>query len=381
MKGWKEEEITRRHKDHWGKAEDCLLNGTKGEGEKTHTNEEISPQVQRFNFFLFLPLCHLAGLIPLFFNVFVSWCEILGFSLCEPFFLFVLFPSLLPTPHSLVPIPPFYRHEFALFVIKYPMSQTMNDAFEGYYREIWGSRWEKLRESLLLPASLVPYGEGLTKPYMMDRASVLAALSLRLPSRGIILDACAAPGGKSLVLASHMTGDTNLLCNELSSERRRRLANVLDGHLDGEKRQKVTVSGFDAGKLGGKKSEWNRFDAILLDAPCSSERHVIQSEKAYSQWTPARPRFLSHRQWALLSAAFLLLKSGGTLVYATCALTPEENDRPASRLMEKYAGSIALDEPDFEEGEKTTYGRLILPDEPGGMGPMYVARFRKEGKR
>ena len=254
----------------------------------------------------------------------------------------------------------------------------MNDAFEGHYRKIWGSRWEKLRESLLRPASSVPYGEGLVKPYMMDRASVLAALSLHLPSRGTILDACAAPGGKSLVLASRLAGDTSLLCNELSSERRRRLVKVLDEHLDEEKRRWVTVSGFDAGKLGGRKSEWNRFDAILLDAPCSSERHVIQSEKALAEWTPARPRSLSQRQWALLSAAFLLLKPGGSLVYATCALSPEENDSPASRLLEKYAGNITLDEPDFAEGEKTRYGKLILPDESGGMGPMYVARFRKK---
>ena len=259
----------------------------------------------------------------------------------------------------------------------------MNTAFEGFYRNIWGSRWEKLKESLLSPAALIPYGEGLAKPYMMDRASVLAALALRLPSSGIILDACAAPGGKSLVLASRMTGDTRLLCNELSSERRRRLAKVLDGYLDGEKRQRVTVSGFDAGKLGGRKSEWERFDAILLDAPCSSERHVIQSEKALAEWTPARPRSLAQRQWALLSAAFLLLKPGGSLVYATCAISPEENDSPVSRLMEKYAAGIALDAPDFEGagfmgGEKTQFGRLILPDESDGMGPMYVARFRKK---
>jgi 16S rRNA (cytosine1407-C5)-methyltransferase len=143
------------------------------------------------------------------------------------------------------------------------------------------------------------------------------------------------------------------------------------------------VSGFDAAGLGGKKSEWNRFDAILLDAPCSSERHVIQSPKALAEWTPARPRFLSRRQWSLLSAAFLLLKPGGCLVYSTCALTPEENDGPVQRLLEKYAAAVELDEPDFTEGEKTKYGRLILPDASSGanapgIGPMYVARFRKK---
>ena len=256
-------------------------------------------------------------------------------------------------------------------------SSGENPDFEEYYQRLWQSRWLKLRESLLLPAAAFPYGEGLVKPYMMDRASILAAASLRLPDSGIVLDACAAPGGKSLVLASRMAPDVKLLCNELSGERRRRLVNALDEHLDEEKRRRVTVSGFDAAALGGRKSEWQRFDAILLDAPCSSERHVIQSPKALAEWKAARPRSLSRRQWALLSAAFLLLKPGGSLVYSTCALTPEENDGPVARLLEKYAGNIELDEPDFQAGEKTEYGRLILPDTEGGMGPMYVARCRK----
>jgi 16S rRNA (cytosine1407-C5)-methyltransferase len=257
------------------------------------------------------------------------------------------------------------------------MPREENPAFEEYYSKLWGSRWPGLRESLLLPGASIPFGEGLVKPYMMDRASVLAAFSLRLPESGTILDACAAPGGKSLCLASRMAPESRLLCNELSAERRRRLVNVLDEHLCEEKRRRVAVSGFDAGKQGGKKSERNRFDAILLDAPCSSERHVIQNAKALAEWKPARPRSLSLRQWALLSAAFLLLKPGGSLVYSTCALTPEENDGPVSRLLSKYAGQLELDEPDFCEGEKTVYGRLILPDAPGLMGPLYVARVRK----
>jgi 16S rRNA (cytosine1407-C5)-methyltransferase len=253
-----------------------------------------------------------------------------------------------------------------------------NTAFDNYYRELWGDRWHGLRESLLLGVPLVPYEEGLVKPYMMDRASVLAACSLRLPEKGIILDACAAPGGKSLVLASRMASGARLICNELSAERRRRLRRALDEHLDAERRSRLSVSGFDAGALGGNRGEWNRFDAILLDAPCSSERHVMQNEKALSEWRPARPRFLSRRQWSLLSAAFLLLKGGGSLVYSTCALTPEENDGLAARLLSKYAGQVELDAPDFNEGEKTGYGRIILPDNSDGMGPMYVARFARK---
>jgi 16S rRNA (cytosine1407-C5)-methyltransferase len=212
---------------------------------------------------------------------------------------------------------------------------------------------------------------------MLDRASALAALSLKLPESGTILDSCAAPGGKSLVIASRMGKAAELLANELSAGRRRRLASVLDEHLDGETRRRVKVSGFDAASLGGRRTEWGRFASVLLDAPCSGERHVLRDEKALEAWTPARPRFLAGRQWSLLSAAFLLLKPGGSLVYATCALSDEENDAVVSRLFAKYGEEVVLDEPGFSEGEKTTYGRLILPDACQGMGPMYVAVFSK----
>jgi 16S rRNA (cytosine1407-C5)-methyltransferase len=253
--------------------------------------------------------------------------------------------------------------------------------FESYYQNIYGSRWPLLKESLLTPPASVAYGEGLTKPYILDRASALAAFSLKLPKSGIILDACAAPGGKSLVVASRMGKAAELLANELSAERRRRLVNVLDEHLDAEKRSRVKVSGFDAASLGGRKTEWGRFDAILLDAPCSSERHVLQNEKALEAWTAARPRFLSRRQWSLLSAAFLLLRPGASLVYATCAISDEENDAVVSRLFAKYGEEVIPDEPGFAEGEKTKYGRLILPDACQGMGPMYVAAFLKRETR
>ncbi|MDR2607038.1 MAG: 16S rRNA methyltransferase [Treponema sp.] len=259
---------------------------------------------------------------------------------------------------------------------------TVNDDFEAWYRNIYGSRWKRLRESLLDSVTAFPYTEGLALPYRLNRASVLAAESLRLDAEGLILDACAAPGGKSLVIASRLKSGRpesgpQLLCNELSAERRRRLSEVLDRHLFPETRSRVRVSGFDAAAQGGRKSEQGRFCAILLDAPCSSEEHVLKDQKAYMAWKPGRPRFLAQRQWALLSSCFLLLEKGGSLVYSTCALNPEENEGVAGRLLKKYSDTVEPDPPAFPEGEASPLGRMILPD-TSGMGPMYVARFRKK---
>jgi 16S rRNA (cytosine1407-C5)-methyltransferase len=255
-----------------------------------------------------------------------------------------------------------------------------NPEFENYYKSLWGERWDLLRTAMLEDTEKTPYACGLKIPYMMDYASVLAAKSLKIEDTqadNVILDACAAPGGKSLVIAGSMEPGITLLSNELSGERRRRLFDVLDKHLDESRRRRVTVSGFDAASQGSRKSEHGRFSAILLDAPCSSEAHVLKNDAAMAEWTPARPRFLSRRQWSLLSSAFLLLGSGGSLVYATCAISEIENDGVVRRLFEKYGDKVSLDPPDFTEGEKTEFGRIILPDVSGGLGPMYVARVRK----
>jgi len=252
------------------------------------------------------------------------------------------------------------------------------EAFDRHFEQLYGTRWRVLREALLAPGDAVDYTAGLRSAYRLDSASVTAASALRLPESGEILDACAAPGGKSLVIASAMSSEARLLSNELSSDRRRRLSLVLDEHLPSETRHRVTVSGFDAAAAGGRLSERNRFGAVLLDAPCSSERHVLRDLSALEAWTPARIKFLSRRQWSLLSSAFLLLAPGGSLVYATCALSPEENDGPMDRLFAKYGSGVVPDTLECTGGaERTAHGIFLLPDTAHGAGPLYIARIRK----
>ncbi|MDR0910445.1 MAG: 16S rRNA methyltransferase [Spirochaetaceae bacterium] len=257
----------------------------------------------------------------------------------------------------------------------------INQTFEDYYETQYGSRWPGLRMSLLNKKPPMAYSKGLIKPYFLDEASIFAAEALDIndtAEENSVLDACAGPGGKSLVLASKIYNTSNtqhLFCNELSAVRRQRLIATLDEHLPADIRERISVLPFDAASMCRKKQ--NRFAAILLDAPCSSEAHVIASPKDYKRWQPARPKFLAQRQWALLSSAFLMLQEGGSLVYSTCAITSEENDGVAKRLMQKYAEQCTLEKPVIPSAEENQFGVILLPD-TSGIGPMYIARFRKK---
>ncbi len=252
---------------------------------------------------------------------------------------------------------------------------------------LYGDRWAGLRAALRAPNDALGLRfsatgeiEFLEDPpegvYRMDRASIEAAKMLHIPEMGTLLDACAAPGGKTLVLAGRSGPQVRIEANELSSERRRRLRDVLNRQLPGATRARISVTGYDAASLCRIRK--NRYDAILLDAPCSSERHVINSPHALAEWTRARTRRLAQRQWSLLSSCFLMLKPGGCLVYSTCSISPIENDGVLRRLVEKYGEHCEILA--VERGEKTFFGAIVLPDAACGAGPLYVAHIHKKTK-
>ena len=268
------------------------------------------------------------------------------------------------------------------------------DGFEEYYRELYGQRWDALKESFAGEGSAVEYHvTGAQESYFLDSASVLAALCLPLENATDLLDLCAAPGGKTLVLASRMDGDAKLSSNERSPERKHRLSTVVENCLPPEISERIITSCSDGATWCTRQSEC--FDRILLDAPCSSERHVIADPKYLNTWSPSRIKTVTTEQWALLSSAYRLLRPQGILLYSTCALCPEENDGMIERLYKKFskdgtAFTLLEPAPDLSQVsafapaltlpgfEKTKYGYMIMPDKQKGAGPIYFSIIRKE---
>lgn len=244
-------------------------------------------------------------------------------------------------------------------------------AFEQYYESIYSERWPGLRDALLSGPAHAELGPPLRRPYYLDDASRIAAEALPLEDATDILDMCSAPGGKALVLAAGMEAGARLVANERSATRRDRLRRVLDDHLPPEIRGRITITGHDATRWG--LYERNAYDRILLDVPCSSERHLLSSPEHLERWTKARTRHLATQAFAMLAAAIDAARPGGLLLYSTCALSPEENDGVIDKAAKKRAGRYRVRRADVPWAEPTRHGYHILPDSAEGRGPIYAS--------
>lgn len=276
------------------------------------------------------------------------------------------------------------------------------EAFDLYYSGIFGDRYINLKKSLTPDISHTELRFDDCESYYLDAASVASALCLPVHGSERVLDLCAAPGGKTLVLAGNLDDNAKMFSNERSPARKSRLAKVVSQSLPAEINNRILVSCSDGATWCKRENE--NYDSILLDAPCSSERHVLNDPKYLDVWTPSRIKTICMEEWALLSCAFRLLKNNGFLLYSTCALCPKENDENIKKLIKKNENVriVGKDElkkyfdenlckhkakiicPEnvsiekiFSCAEQTEYGFHVLPDSSNGAGPLYFCLVQK----
>ena len=157
------------------------------------------------------------------------------------------------------------------------------------------------------------------KVYLQSLSSMLPPLLLGAQPGADVLDMCAAPGGKTSQIAALSGGAAHLTACELNGPR----ADKLAYNLDKLGAANVQIMRTDARQL----DEFFRFDAILLDAPCTGSGTVrAGDERAESRITDKLLAKVTRSQRALLDRALTVLKPGGTLVYSTCSVLAEENE-------------------------------------------------------
>ena len=155
--------------------------------------------------------------------------------------------------------------------------------------------------------------------YIIDASSLLVGYLLDVRDEDLVLDMCAAPGGKSISL---LLKNRNFFClsNDLNKSRALLMAQNFEklGIIN------AFVSSVDFKNI--YKKYQNTFDKIILDAPCSGSGMFRKNLNVKEDWSIEKVKRLSLIQKELLELAFYMLKPGGIISYSTCSLNYEENE-------------------------------------------------------
>ena len=195
---------------------------------------------------------------------------------------------------------------------------------------------------------------------VQDAGAQLAALLLAPKDGDLVLDACAAPGGKTAHLLE--LANCKMTALELDGER----IGKIGGNLDrlGLHSEQVKILRGDASKIGW----WDGilFDKILLDAPCSASGILSRHPDIPFLRREADIKSLQQRQRAILSQAWKMLKPEGLLLYVTCSIFPEEGEEQALWFAAEHSNAVRLDAP----------GQILPTEVNDGF---YYALFKKNG--
>ncbi len=158
----------------------------------------------------------------------------------------------------------------------------------------------------------------------------------------IVLDMCAAPGGKATHLLQLMNDCGLLVANDKARSR----IPVLLSHLYRMGFRSFIVLNDDGRNLPRYLA--NTFNSVLVDAPCSAEGGIMFDPSRKTRTPPHELAKLVAREIELLESAIRLAKPGGTIVYATCSIAPEENEYVVSRVIQEYRGAVNIVPIDLE---------------------------------
>lgn len=206
---------------------------------------------------------------------------------------------------------------------------------------------------------------------VQDEAAQMAALLLQAGAGERVLDACAAPGGKTCHILELQPELAELVAMDIDELRLQKVSENLQ-----RLNLKATLITGDAASPPAALQPAS-FDRILVDAPCSASgvirRHPdVKLLRRESDIAP-----LANQQLCILRGLWPLLKTGGTLLYATCSILDEENSQVIQRFLTEE-GDAALFDTEMAGSESVTSGRQLLPSS-GGTDGLFYAALQKAG--
>ncbi len=200
--------------------------------------------------------------------------------------------------------------------------------------------------------------------------SILRQLSL--PEEPVVLDLCAAPGGKSTLIADFLAGKGLLLANEVIQSRSR----ILKENLTKWGAKNTLVSNNDPEDF---ESLTNTFDCILIDAPCSGEGMFRKDQEARNEWSVESVNLCAARQKRIVMDVWDSLKPNGYLIYSTCTFNEQENEANVKWILNQTDSELVSTDLPLAKKGRGEIGHYALPSELKTEG-FYVVVIRKLGE-
>jgi NOL1/NOP2/sun family putative RNA methylase len=196
--------------------------------------------------------------------------------------------------------------------------------------------------------------------------AVLDALYTGKEKPALILDLCAAPGGKTTLISDWLEGTGFLVANEIIPKRYK----ILEENITRWGQGMVALTNTRPETFADSGIQ---FELIVVDAPCSGEGLFRKDPKAMQEWTPDSNLKCSIRQKDILDNAWQALKPGGHLIYSTCTYSKFENEAVLDYMVDRYGASVVSQEfPDawgFVKSElKTGHAYRAYPHLVNGEG-------------
>ncbi len=167
--------------------------------------------------------------------------------------------------------------------------------------------------------------------YVQEPAAMASAECIDIDPDSKVLDMCAAPGGKSTQLKNKIGNGGLLVSNEIIPAR----CKILTGNIERLGLKNCVTTCMDTARLAATFPE--TFDVIMVDAPCSGEGMFRKEPVAIDEWSIENVKMCAERQSDILDNAVKCLCSGGTIIYATCTFSLEENEMQIDAFLKRHS--------------------------------------------
>ena len=207
---------------------------------------------------------------------------------------------------------------------------------------------------------------------IQDASSYLAVRNLDITDEDIVLDACAAPGGKSLAILQKYN-PKKLIATDIHEHK----IEILNKLKNKYKYNNFEIKLNDAREIEKLNSQ---FDKILLDVPCSGLGVLRKKPEKIYDLTNEQIKLLKKLQKKIFDSGYKALKSGGILVYSTCTFSKNENTNNVESFLEKYDDLEMMEVlvPENVNVTKDEFGGVYINYKNMYLDGFYIAKFKKK---